>query len=76
MVEKRDEGTAILLVSTELDEIMQLSDRIVVMYRGEIIAIVDADIVTKEELGLLMAGVKTEISVKKRKPRQVREIVT
>ncbi|MBM3137106.1 MAG: ABC transporter ATP-binding protein [Chloroflexi bacterium] len=76
MVEKRDEGTAILLVSTELDEIMQLSDRIAVMYRGEIIAIVDADMVTKEELGLLMAGVKTEISGKKRKPRQVREIVT
>jgi simple sugar transport system ATP-binding protein len=76
MVEKRDEGTAILLVSTELDEIMQLSDRIAVMYRGEIIATVDADIVTKEELGLLMAGVKTEISVKKSKPRQIREIVT
>jgi len=76
MVEKRDEGTAILLVSTELDEIMQLSDRIAVMYRGELIAIVDADIVSKEELGLLMAGVKTEISDKKRKPRRVREIVT
>jgi len=76
MIEKRDEGTAILLVSTELDEVMQLSDRIAVMFRGEIIAIVDADVVTKEELGLLMAGIKTEISEKKRKPKKVREIVT
>jgi simple sugar transport system ATP-binding protein len=76
MVEKRDQGTAILLVSTELDEVMQLSDRIAVMYRGEIITIVESDLVTKEELGLLMAGVKTEIDVKKRKTSQVREIVT
>jgi simple sugar transport system ATP-binding protein len=76
MIEKRDEGTAILLVSTELDEVMQLSDRIAVMFRGEIIAIVDADIATKEEIGLLMAGIKTEISGKKRKPKKVREIVT
>jgi len=76
MIEKRDEGTAILLVSTELDEVMQLSDRIAVMFRGEIIAIVDADIATKDELGLLMAGIKTEISGKKRKPKKVREIVT
>jgi len=76
MIEKRDDGTAILLVSTELDEVMQLSDRIAVMFRGEIIAIVDADIATKEELGLLMAGIKTEIRRKKRKPKKVREIVT
>lgn len=76
MIEKRDQGTAILLVSTELDEVMQLSDRIAVMYRGEIITIVDSDMVTKEELGLLMAGVKTEIDGKKRKASQVREIVT
>jgi simple sugar transport system ATP-binding protein len=76
MIEKRDEGTAILLVSTELDEVMQLSDRIAVMFRGEIIAIVDADIATKEEIGLLMAGIKTEISGKKTKPKKVREIVT
>jgi len=76
MIEKRDEGCAILLVSTELDEIMQLSDRIAVMYRGEIISIVDANIATKEDLGLLMAGVKTEIIGKKRKPKKMREIVT
>ena len=76
MIEKRDDGTAILLVSTELDEVMQLSDRIAVMFRGEIISIVDADIATREEIGLLMTGIKTKISDKKRKPKKVREIAT
>jgi len=76
LIEKRDEGCAILLVSTELDEVMQLSDRIAVMYRGKILAIVDADIATKEDLGLLMAGISTEISAKKRRSKKVREIVT
>jgi simple sugar transport system ATP-binding protein len=56
LIEKRDEGTAVLLVSTELDEVMQLSDRIAVMYDGKIVAITDADKVTKEEVGLMMAG--------------------
>ncbi|MGD2026768.1 MAG: ABC transporter ATP-binding protein [Anaerolineales bacterium] len=56
LIEKRDEGTAVLLVSTELDEIMQLSDRIAVMYDGKIVDILDADKVTKEIVGLLMAG--------------------
>ena len=57
IIEKRDEGCAVLLVSTELDEIMQLSDRIAVMYRGQILAMVDAKTITREEIGLLMAGV-------------------
>ncbi len=57
LIEKRDDGCAVLLVSTELDEIMELSDRIAVMYRGKMIAIVDAAQTTKEEVGLLMAGV-------------------
>ncbi len=57
IVEKRDEGCAVMLVSPELDEIMQLSDRIAVMYRGKIIAVLDADKVTKEEVGLWMAGI-------------------
>ncbi len=60
LVEKRDSGCAVLLVSTELDEIMELSDRIAVMYRGAILAVVDAKDVTKEEIGLLMAGVVEE----------------
>jgi len=76
LIEKRDEGCAILLVSTELDEVMQLADRIAVMFRGKILATVDADIVTKEELGLLMAGIETEIDTEKRKPTRVHEIVT
>ena len=60
LIEKRDDGCAVLLVSTELDEIMELSDRIAVMYRGQTIAIVDAKDVTKEQVGLLMAGVVSE----------------
>jgi simple sugar transport system ATP-binding protein len=60
IVEKRDEGTAVLLVSPELDEIMELSDRIAVMYRGKITAIVTREEATKEQIGLLMAGVSPE----------------
>ncbi len=63
IVEKRDSGCAILLVSTELDEIMELSDRIAVMYRGQIIAVVNAADVTKEQVGLLMAGVPLDEAV-------------
>ena len=58
IVAKRDEGVAVLLVSAELDEIMALSDRIAVMYKGEVIDIVDRKDATREGLGLLMAGVK------------------
>jgi simple sugar transport system ATP-binding protein len=57
IVQKRDEGCAVLLVSPELDEVIELSDRIAVMFRGKVIAIVDAENVTKETLGLLMAGI-------------------
>jgi len=46
------------------------------MFRGEIIAIIDAAVATKEELGLLMAGIRTEVGKKKRKETIVREIVT
>jgi simple sugar transport system ATP-binding protein len=60
LVQKRDEGVAVLLVSVELDEIMALSDRIAVMYEGRIVGTVDADKTTREELGLLMAGVSPQ----------------
>jgi simple sugar transport system ATP-binding protein len=60
IIEKRDEGTAVLLVSPELDEIMQLADRIAVMYRGKIVALIDAKEATKERVGLLMAGILEE----------------
>ncbi len=56
IIAKRDEGTAVVLVSSELDEIMALSDRIAVMYRGRITEIIEASQATKEYLGLLMAG--------------------
>jgi ABC-type uncharacterized transport system ATPase subunit len=64
IIEKRDEGTGVLLVSSELDEILALSDRIAVMYRGQIMEIVDAAKATKEYIGLLMAGIKPEDAAK------------
>lgn len=60
IISKRDEGTAVLLISNELDEIMSLADRIAVMYKGRIIDTVNAAETTKEALGLLMAGVHAE----------------
>lgn len=57
LIEKRNEGAAILLVTTELDELLSLADRILVMYRGVFVADVAASSTTKEQLGLLMAGV-------------------
>ena len=56
IIEKRDEGVAVLLVSPELDEVMSLADRIAVMYEGRIVDILPAEQPTKEELGLLMCG--------------------
>jgi simple sugar transport system ATP-binding protein len=57
ILQKRDEGCAVVLVSSELDEVMQLADRIAVMYRGKIIDILPAEKATKEGVGLLMAGI-------------------
>jgi len=54
-IAKRDAGTAILLVSAELDEVLELSDRIAVMYRGQIVAVRDGPTANKNEIGLLMA---------------------
>ncbi|MGC8856247.1 MAG: ABC transporter ATP-binding protein [Anaerolineae bacterium] len=78
IIQKRDEGTAVLLVSSELDEILALSDRIAVMYRGQIVDIVPALDVSKEYLGLLMAGIRPEeaekISPKKRGTTEVERV--
>jgi simple sugar transport system ATP-binding protein len=60
IIEQRNAGAAVLLVSAELDEVMSVSDRIAVMYRGKIIATVDAKTASREQLGLLMAGVPPE----------------
>ncbi len=57
ILEKRDDGTAVLLVSPELEEVMNLSDRIAVMFEGKIIGTVNAAEATKEKLGLLMCGI-------------------
>ena len=56
IIHERDVGTAVLVVSSELDEVVGLADRIAVMYRGRIIAIVDPD-TPRDQLGLLMAGI-------------------
>lgn len=58
LIRLRDEGVAVLVISSELDEIMAITDRIAVMYRGMIVDTVAAASTTREELGLLMAGSK------------------
>ena len=62
IVKERDEGAAVLLISAELDEIISLADRIIVMYHGRIVAMREAGQVSKSELGLLMAGSEVEVS--------------
>lgn len=59
IIEQRDAGKAVLLISLELDEILSLSDRIAVIYEGEIVDILDREEATEEKLGLLMAGAGT-----------------
>ena len=60
IVKMRDEGTAVLLVSAELDEILSLSDRVAVMYDGQIIDTLPIEAANRERVGLLMAGVREE----------------
>ena len=60
IVAQRDAGKAVLLVSLELDEVMTVSDRILVMYEGEIVGELDPKTTTQEELGLYMAGAKRD----------------
>lgn len=58
LIDRRDSGKAVLLVSLELDEVMDVPDRILVMYEGEIVGEFDPKKTTQEELGLYMAGAK------------------
>jgi general nucleoside transport system ATP-binding protein len=60
IVQKRDDGAAVLIISTELDEVVALGDRIAVMYQGRIVAVVDPEEATFERLGLLMGGAHPE----------------
>jgi simple sugar transport system ATP-binding protein len=73
ILEKRDEGTAVLLVSPELDEVIALSDRIAVMYRGQIMDIVPGIGVNRDYLGLLMAGVEASEAAKSAPPTKEAE---
>ena len=56
IVERRDGGLAVLLVSSELDEVLSLADRVAVIYRGRIVGVLEGDAVERERIGLLMAG--------------------
>jgi simple sugar transport system ATP-binding protein len=56
IVAERDSGRAVILISTELDEVLALADRIAVMYRGKIVGVVDAN-TSREQLGKMMAGI-------------------
>ena len=56
LVSQRDKGLAILLVSSELDEVLSLADRVAVMYRGKIVAELEGAGIDRDKIGLLMAG--------------------
>ena len=60
LIAQRDSGKAVLLVSLELDEVMNVSDRILVMYEGEIVGQFDPKAATVEQIGLYMAGAKRD----------------
>ena len=60
LLDQRAQGTATLLISEDLDEVLALSDRIAVLYEGRVMDIVNRDKTNAEELGLLMAGVHPE----------------
>ncbi len=68
LVEERDKGTAVLIVSTELDEVAALADRVAVMYRGRIVGVVPPD-TSREALGLMMAGVPADEALAATSPR-------
>ncbi|MEH7222621.1 ABC transporter ATP-binding protein [Bacillus sp. JJ1566] len=63
LIEHRDKGKAVLLISLELDEVLQLSDRIAIVNNGELIGVVNASETNENEVGLMMAGVGKERSV-------------
>ena len=65
LVARRNAGKAVLLMSLELDEVMNVSDRILVMYEGEIVGILDPKKITVQELGLYMSGAKRNVAKEK-----------
>lgn len=60
MIETRDSGVPVIVISTELDEVTALADRIMVMYRGKVVGIVPGN-TSRDKLGLMMAGVTDEV---------------
>jgi ABC-type uncharacterized transport system ATPase subunit len=76
IVEKRDEGAAVLIVSTELDEVFSLADRIAVMYQGRIVDILDPETATPQQLGLLMGGSRPVGIVEAEQAGEVSHVVT
>ncbi|MCK4725603.1 MAG: heme ABC transporter ATP-binding protein, partial [Anaerolineales bacterium] len=67
LIKARDKGAGILLISVELDEILSLADKILVLYRGKIQGELDAEFATEEEVGILMAGGELEKQKTKKK---------
>jgi simple sugar transport system ATP-binding protein len=63
LIEQRDQNTAILMISEDLDEVFGVSDRVIVMYEGKIMGIVDPKTASREEVGLMMAGVSQDEAV-------------
>jgi simple sugar transport system ATP-binding protein len=68
LIELRDAGTAILLVSADLEEVLSLSDRILVMYQGRIVGEVDPQRVDREEIGLMMTGGQSALQTSRERP--------
>ena len=62
LLSARDSGASVLLISEDLDEVMQLSDRIAVLYEGEIVGTVPAPMADRAQLGLMMAGAQRSAS--------------
>jgi simple sugar transport system ATP-binding protein len=60
LIEQRDRGAAILLISEDLDELLSLSDRLIVMYEGRIVGEMQAEGADIQNIGLLMAGTRVE----------------
>ena len=60
IIEERDRGAAILLISTDLEEVRSLSDKLLILFKGQIVGQVDPSIAKVEDIGLLMAGIHKE----------------
>ena len=69
LIAQRDSGTAILIISYDLDEVLAISDRVLVMYEGTIIGSADPRTASREEIGMMMAGIRPEAQVADSDPR-------